>query len=208
MQLPVLNIEGQPTGEQVELSDAVFGIEPNLHAMHSDVRLILANQRQGTHKTKEKGEVDGSTKKLFKQKGTGGARRGQLRSPLMRKGGTVFGPRAARDYGFKLNKKVKRLARRSALSAKAQAQAIHVLENFTFEQPQTKQFLSVLANLQTVERKVLFITSDYDKNVYLSGRNLQNVHILHANQLNTYDILNAEKVIFVKDAVAIVNQLP
>jgi large subunit ribosomal protein L4 len=207
MQLPIYNTEGNDTGETVELNKDVFGLDPNVHVMHMDVKLILANGRQGTHKVKEKGEVDGSTKKLFKQKGTGGARRGQIRSPLMRKGGIVFGPRPGRDYGFKLNKKVKRLARLSALSAKAQSESIQVLENFTFEAPKTKDFLRLLTALNSTDKKILFVTNELDKNIYLSGRNLPKLNITPTSQLNTYDILNAEKVIFLKDALLTVNQL-
>jgi large subunit ribosomal protein L4 len=205
MELPVLNIQGKPSGIVVQLSADVFGLEkPSTHAIYLDTKLILANRRQGTHKTKDRSEVAGSTRKLFRQKGTGGARRGAIRSGLLRGGGTVHGPKP-RDYGFKLNKKVRKLARFSALTIKAQTDAILVVENFTFATPKTKDFLSVLGNLQLLGTKVLLVTAGYDSNVYLSGRNLPKVHILNVSDLNTYDIMNADKLLLVREAVELLN---
>ncbi|HEX2901656.1 MAG TPA: 50S ribosomal protein L4, partial [Bacteroidia bacterium] len=191
MELTVKNIKGADTAEKINLPDSIFGIEPNDHAIYQDVRLILANARQGTHKAKERGEVSGSTKKPFRQKGTGGARQGHKRAPHMYHGGRVFGPRP-HLYGFKLNRKVKRLARRSALSYKAKDARIMVLENLNFNTPKTKEFVQVLNNLKLTGSKVLMVLPDENSNVYLSGRNIPKTQIVRAQDLNTYDILHAD----------------
>lgn len=200
MEFKVVDINGKETGKSVKLSASVFGIEPNEHSIYLDVKQFLANARQGTHKSKERGEVNRTTKKHHKQKGTGGARAGSMRSPIQRGGGTVFGPRP-RNYGFKLNKKVKQLARRSALSIKAKGDALTVVENFTFEAPKTKSFLSVLSALGLSEKKSLFVVGDYDKNVYLSSRNLTGVKVVNSSELSTYDIMNASAVVISEGAV-------
>ncbi|HHG85494.1 MAG TPA: 50S ribosomal protein L4 [Bacteroidetes bacterium] len=201
MEITVKNKEGADTGRKVTLSESIFGVEPSDHAIYEDVRLILANARQGTHKAKERGEVSGSKKKPYRQKGTGNARPGSKRSPLWRHGGRVFGPKP-RDYGFRLNKKVKRLARRSALTYKAREERIMVLENFQMESPKTKDFLSLMAALKLDTSKVLLVLSEDSKNIYLSGRNLPKTQVIRAEDLNTYDILNAESLVIVEDAVA------
>ena len=200
MEFKVVDINGKETGKSVKLNASVFGIEPNEHSIYLDVKQFLANARQGTHKSKERGEINRTTKKHHKQKGTGGARAGSLRSPIQRGGGTVFGPRP-RNYGFKLNKKVKQLARRSALSMKAKGDALTVVENFTFEAPKTKSFLSVLSALGLNEKKSLFVVGDYDKNVYLSSRNLTGVKVVNCSELSTYDIMNASAVVMSEGAV-------
>jgi len=200
MELKVVDINGKETGKSVKLNASVFGIEPNEHSIYLDVKQFLANARQGTHKSKERGEINRTTKKHHKQKGTGGARAGSMRSPIQRGGGTVFGPRP-RNYGFKLNKKVKQLARRSALSMKAKGDALTVVENFTFEAPKTKSFLSVLSALGLNEKKSLFVVGDYDKNVYLSSRNLTGVKVVNCSELSTYDIMNASAVVMSEGAV-------
>jgi large subunit ribosomal protein L4 len=200
MEFKVVDINGKETGKSVKLSASVFGIEPNEHSIYLDVKQFLANARQGTHKSKERGEINRTTKKHHKQKGTGGARAGSMRSPIQRGGGTVFGPRP-RNYGFKLNKKVKQLARRSALSMKAKGDALTVVENFTFEAPKTKSFLSVLSALGLNEKKSLFVVGDYDKNVYLSSRNLTGVKVVNCSELSTYDIMNASAVVMSEGAV-------
>tara|TARA_B100000035_G_scaffold285487_1_gene269098 strand:- start:457 stop:1083 length:627 start_codon:yes stop_codon:yes gene_type:complete len=200
MEFKVVDINGKETGKSVKLNASVFGIEPNEHSIYLDVKQFLANARQGTHKSKERGEINRTTKKHHKQKGTGGARAGSMRSPIQRGGGTVFGPRP-RNYGFKLNKKVKQLARRSALSMKAKADALTVVENFTFEAPKTKSFLSVLSALGLNEKKSLFVVGDYDKNVYLSSRNLTGVKVVNCSELSTYDIMNASAVVMSEGAV-------
>jgi large subunit ribosomal protein L4 len=200
MEFKVVDINGKETGKSVKLSASVFGIEPNEHSIYLDVKQFLANARQGTHKSKERGEINRTTKKHHKQKGTGGARAGSMRSPIQRGGGTVFGPRP-RNYGFKLNKKVKQLARRSALSIKAKGDALTVVENFTFEAPKTKSFLSVLSALGLSEKKSLFVVGDYDKNVYLSSRNLTGVKVVNSSELSTYDIMNASAVVISEGAV-------
>jgi large subunit ribosomal protein L4 len=200
MEFKVVDINGKETGKSVKLSASVFGIEPNEHSIYLDVKQFLANARQGTHKSKERGEINRTTKKHHKQKGTGGARAGSMRSPIQRGGGTVFGPRP-RNYGFKLNKKVKQLARRSALSIKAKGDALTVVENFTFEAPKTKSFLSVLSALGLNEKKSLFVVGDYDKNVYLSSRNLTGVKVVNSSELSTYDIMNASVVVISEGAV-------
>jgi large subunit ribosomal protein L4 len=201
MELSVYNIKGEDTGKKAVLSEEVFGIEPNQHVVYLDVKQHLANRRQGTHKSKERAEVSYSTKKIKKQKGTGGARAGSIKSPLFVGGGRVFGPRP-RDYHFKLNKKVKALARRSALSAKAQANSISVLEDFSFDAPKTKQYLSVLSALSLTGKKTLLILSSQDKNVYLSGRNVPKTEIRTADEVNTYDLLNADVLLISETAVS------
>ena len=190
MEISVLNIKGEDTGKKVVLNDSVFGITPNDHVIYLDVKQYLAAQRQGTAKSKERSELSGSTRKLGRQKGGGGARRGDINSPLLVGGARVFGPKP-RNYDFKLNKKVKQLARRSALSYKAQENAIVVVEDFTFEAPKTKSFVELMNNLKVSEKKVLLITSEINKNVYLSARNLQKTQVAVASDINTYGVLNA-----------------
>ena len=201
MEISVLNIKGEDTGKKVSLADEVFGIEPNQHVVYLDIKQYLANQRQGTHKSKERAEISHSTRKIKRQKGTGGARAGSIKSPLFVGGGRVFGPRP-RDYNFKINKKVKTLARKSVLSAKAQSNGISIVENFTFETPKTKQYLSMLSALSLTGKKTLLILPDHDKNVYLSGRNVPKVNITTADQVNTYDIIHAEILLISEDAVS------
>ena len=205
MEVAVYNIKGEDTGRKVTLNDNVFAIEPNEHVVYLAVKQYLANQRQGTHKSKERSEVSGSTRKLHKQKGGGGARIGDINSPLLRGGGRVFGPRP-RDYRFKLNKKVKQLARRSALSAKAQDNQIMVVEDFTFEAPKTKEFIKFAKNIQTVDKKTLLVLAGQDKNVYLSARNLPNVQIITASDLNTYKILDNKSLVLSESSVAVINE--
>jgi large subunit ribosomal protein L4 len=200
MELKVVDINGKETGKSVKLNASVFGIEPNEHSIYLDVKQFLANARQGTHKAKERGEVNRTTKKHHKQKGTGGARAGSMRSPIQRGGGTVFGPRP-RNYGFKLNKKVKQLARRSALSMKAKSKALTVLEDFTFDAPKTKSFLSVIDSLGWGDKKSLFVVADYDKKVYLSSRNLTGVKVVNCSELSTYDIMNASALVVSEGAI-------
>jgi large subunit ribosomal protein L4 len=200
MELSVLNIEGKESGKKVTLPEEIFGIEPNEHVVYLDVKHYLANQRQGTHKSKERAEVNHSTRKIKRQKGTGGARAGSIKSPVFVGGGRIFGPRP-RDYDFKLNKKIKALARRSVLSARAQENAISVLEAFTFEQPKTKSYLSLLSALSLNNKKTLLILAGHDSNVYLSGRNLPKTKITTADSINTYDLINAEQVIITETAL-------
>jgi len=203
MELAILNITGKETGKKAKLSDAVFGIEPNDHAIYLDVKQYLANQRQGTHKSKERAEINRTTKKAFRQKGTGGARRGSYKSPLVRGGGRVFGPRP-RDYGFKLNKKLKTLARLSALTYKAKENNITVLENFNIEKPRTKDYTDILKNLNFSKEKVLLVIPKADRNLVLSSRNIQRNKVVTAADLNTYDVLNASKLVFVEGAVELI----
>lgn len=191
MELAVLNREGKDTGRKVTLSEEIFGIDPNNHAIYLDVKQYLANQRQGTHKAKERAEVHGSTRKLHKQKGTGGSRKGSIKNPLFRHGGRVFGPRP-RDYGFKVNKKVKSLARKSVLAYKAKIERIAVMEDFTFETPKTKDFIGFLSSLNLYGKKTLFVTSEPDNNLHLSSRNIQKAKVLAVNQLNTYELMNTD----------------
>ncbi|MBL7791822.1 MAG: 50S ribosomal protein L4 [Saprospiraceae bacterium] len=200
MKIEVFNIQGQQTGRQVELPEDVFGIEPNEHAVYLSVKQYLANQRQGTHKSKERSEISGSTRKLHRQKGTGGSRKGDINSPLFAGGGRVFGPKP-RDYSFKLNKKVKRLARKSALTSKAQAGKILIVEDFSFEAPKTKAYTDILNNLKIVGKSLL-VTADMEKEVFLSSRNLQKAGVVRAGDLNTYQILNAGTLILSESAVA------
>ena len=205
MEISVLNIKGQDTGRKVVLNDAVYGIEPNDHAVYMDVRLYLANQRQGTAKAKERSEVSGSTRKLGRQKGGGGARRGDINSPVLVGGGRVFGPKP-RDYGFKLNTKVRRLARKSALTYKAQENAILVVEDFTFDAPKTKSFIEVLKNLKVDGKKTLFVLPGADKAVYLSARNLERAIVMAASALNTYKVLDADVLVLTEGALNVVEQ--
>lgn len=194
MKVAVLDINGKDTGRKVELSTQVFGIEPNDHAIYLDVKQYLANQRQGTHKSKERSEITGSTRKIKKQKGTGTARAGSIKSPVFRGGGRIFGPRP-RNYSFKLNKNLKRLARKSALSIQAKDNNLVVIEDFNFESPSTKNFVNVLKALQLDAKKSLFVLSDTNNNVYLSSRNLKTSKVVNNSGLSTYAILNANKVI-------------
>jgi large subunit ribosomal protein L4 len=200
MQLDVLDIKGKKTSKSVTLNDAVFGIEPNDHAIYLDVKQFLANQRQGTHKTKQRAEVHRTGKKLKRQKGTGGARAGSMRSPVFVGGGNAFGPQP-RDYSFKLNKKVKSLARTSALSHKVRENKVLVLEDFDFATPKTKDFLEILKNLQIVDKKSLIVLGDSNKSVYLSSRNLKGSKVVNASDLNTYDILNASNLVLCESSV-------
>ena len=200
MELSVLNISGKETGKKIALKESIFGAEPNDHAIYLDVKQFLANQRQGTHKSKERAEISGSTRKIKRQKGTGTARAGSIKSPLMRGGGRVFGPKP-RDYSFKLNKKVKQLARISALSYKAKADAIMVIEDFSFEGPKTKEFVSLLANLKVSDKKSLLVVNEPNKNIYLSSRNLERSKVLTISELNTYEIMNASSLVFVESSL-------
>ena len=200
MEASVLNIKGQETGRKVALNEAIFGIEPNDHVIYLDVKQYMANQRQGTAKSKERSEISGSTRKLGRQKGGGGARHGDINSPLLIGGGRVFGPKP-RDYSFKLNKKVKQLARKSALSYKAQENAIVVVEDFSFEAPKTKEFLNIAKNLKVDGKKVLLLTSDNNENVYKSARNLQRAEVLEARNVNTYKILDADVVVITENSL-------
>jgi len=194
MKVAVVDINGKKTGRSVELSDAIFAIEPNKHAVYLDVKQYLANQRQGTHKAKERAEIKGSTRKIKKQKGTGTARAGSIKSPVFRGGGRIFGPRP-RNYGFKLNKNLKRLARQSALSMKAKGDHIMVLEKFDFDAPKTKSFMDILKALELNNKKSLFVLEASNKNVYLSSRNLKRTDVVNASRLNTYNTLNANKIV-------------
>lgn len=200
MDINVLDIKGQETGRKVTLSESVFGIEPNDHVIYLDVKQYMADQRQGTHKSKERSEVSGSTRKLGRQKGGGGARRGDINSPVLVGGGRVFGPKP-RDYRFKLNKKVKNLARRSALSYKAQKQAILVVEDFNFEAPKTKDFVNIAKNLKVDGKKLLLLLPEANKNVFLSARNLQKAHVMVAKDVNTYKILDADVLIVTENSL-------
>jgi large subunit ribosomal protein L4 len=205
MEVSVLNIKGEDTGKKVVLNDAIFGIEPNDHCIYLAVNQYLAAQRQGTHKSKERSELTGSTRKLIRQKGGGGARRGDIKSPLLRGGGRVFGPRP-RDYWFKLNKKVKALARKSALSYKAQQNAIIVVEDFDFEAPKTKDGVAMLNNLKVEGKKTLIVLSEVKKNVNLSVRNIQRVEVMTASALNTYKVMNANVLVMTESALKLVDE--
>ena len=200
MELSVYNIKGEDTGRKVQLNDDIYGIEPNEHVMYLAVRQYLADQRQGTHKSKERSELSGSTRKLFRQKGTGGARRGDINSPLLRGGARVFGPKP-RDYSFKLNKKVKVLARKSALSSKVTDGAIKVVEDFNFEAIKTKQMVNVLDAFKVNGNRNLFVFADTNKNVVLSARNIQRTEVALARNLNTYDILKAKNIFLTESAL-------
>ena len=200
MELKVLNKQGKATAKKVKLNAEVFGIEPNDHAIYLDVKQYLANQRQGTHQSRERGEIIGSTRKIKKQNGTGTARAGSIKNPLFRGGGRVFGPRP-RNYGFKLNKKVKSLARKSALSYKAKEEGIMVMEELLLKSPKTKEFVSILKNLKVDNDRTLFVASEKDQNTLLSSRNVKNTKVITADKLNTYDILNSAKLIISEKAV-------
>ncbi|MGP1591435.1 MAG: 50S ribosomal protein L4 [Prevotella sp.] len=206
MEVSVLNINGQETGRKVTLNESIFGITPNDHVLYLDVKQYLANQRQGTAKSKERSEISGSTRKLGRQKGGGGARRGDINSPLLVGGGRVFGPKP-RDYRFKLNKKVKTLARKSALSYKAQESAIIILEDFNLEAPKTKEFVNVVKNLKIDSKKVLLLLPEVNKNVYLSARNLQRSEVMLASTLNAYKVLNADVLVFTEKSLEVVDGL-
>ena len=205
MEVNVLNIKGEETGRKVTLNESIFGITPNDHAIYLDVKQYMASQRQGTHKSKERSEISGSTRKLGRQKGGGGARRGDINSPLLVGGARVFGPKP-RDYWFKLNKKVKALARKSALSYKAQANNIVVVEDFTFEAPKTKDFVNVVTNLKVSGKKLLMVLSGADKNVYLSARNLERTNVMVASALNTYKVLDAETLVVTESALKAIEE--
>lgn len=206
MEVAIVKYSGEKSGKKANLSDDVFGIEPNDHAIYLDVKSFLANQRQGTHKSKQRNEISGSSKKIKKQKGTGGARAGNIKNPQFKGGGRVFGPEP-RDYSFKLNKKVKALARKSALTYKAKDNAIAVLEDFNFETPKTAQYIKMLSALSFADKKTLLVLPEKNKNVVLSGRNVKNAKITTADQINTYDVMNADQVIFVESSVSKVETL-
>lgn len=206
MELVVFDLNGKETGRTVVLRDDIFGLEPNNHAIYLDVKQFLANQRQGTHKAKQRGEISGSTRKLKKQKGTGGARCGSIKSPIFVGGGRVFGP-VPRDYSFKLNKKLKRVARKGALSYKAKANSITVVEPIVMEQPRTKAFIELTNNLQLTGKKMLFVVPSGNSNLYLSSRNIQKVKVTDASSINTYDVMNAAHLVISEDAVELINQM-
>lgn len=206
MELSVLNIAGKETGKKIELNDTIFGIQPNEHAIYLDVKQYLANNRQGTHKSKQRNEVSGSTKKLKKQKGTGGARAGSIKSPVFRGGGRAFGP-VPRDYSFKLNKKLKKLARKSALAVKASANAVTVVEDFSFEAPRTKQMVELINNLKVNRGNLLMVLGELNENILLSARNLQNVEIMRVGDLATYNIMKARNLVLVESSVQGLNEM-
>ena len=206
MEIAVFNKAGQETGRNVELNAEIYAVEPNDHAIYLDVKQYLANQRQGTHMAKDRGEISGSTRKIKRQKGTGGARAGSRKSGTIRGGGRIFGPRP-RDYSFKLNKKLKDLARKSALTYKAQSEGILVVEDFSFEAPKTKEFVAFQNNLKIGDKKSLIVIPDANNNIYLSSRNLQNVEIVKASDLSTYKIMRAQKIVLVESSVTKVEEL-
>ncbi|MBD5199569.1 MAG: 50S ribosomal protein L4 [Bacteroides sp.] len=206
MELAIYNINGEDTGRRAQLNDAIFGIEPNQHALYLDVKQFLANKRQGTHKSKERSEVSGSTRKLHKQKGGGGSRIGDINSPVLVGGGRVFGPRP-RDYRFKLNKKVKQLARKSALSLKAQDNAIIVVENFSMEAPKTKEFIKIAKNLKIEGKKILLVLAGQEKNVYLSSRNVPGASVMTASDINTYSLLDSNALVLTEGGLDVINKL-
>ena len=205
MEVNVLNIKGEDTGRKVTLNESIFGIEPNDHAIYLDVKQFMANNRQGTHKSKERSEMSGSTKKLGRQKGGGGARRGDINSPVLVGGARVFGPKP-RDYSFKLNKKVKALARKSALSYKAKENAIVVVEDFNFAAPKTKDFVEMINNLKVSDRKMLLVLSESNKNVYLSARNLKNASVQQISGMNTYRVLDAKVLVLTESALSAIDK--
>ena len=205
MELSVFNIKGEDTGRKVTLNDAIFAIEPNDHAIYLDVKQYMANKRQGTHKTKERSEVSGSTRKLIRQKGGGGARRGDINSPVLVGGGRVFGPRP-RNYGFKLNKKVKDLARRSALTYKAKNGGIIVVEDFTMEAPKTKEFVTIAKNLKVADKKLLMVLPEKNNFVYLSARNLQKTNVITVSDINTYTVLDSVNMVLTESSVAAIEK--
>ncbi len=204
MELSVFNIKGEDTGKKVTLNDSVFGIEPNDHVLYLAIKQYMANSRQGTAKSKERSEIAGSTRKLIRQKGSGGSRRGDIKSPVLRGGGRVFGPKP-RDYSFKLNKKVKVLARKSALSYKAIENAIIIVEDFTFDAPKTKDFINFIKNLKVDGKKILLALPDVDKNVYLSARNLRGSEVMLASTLNSYKVLNADVLVMTENALSVID---
>lgn len=206
MKIEVVNIQGEKTGREVELPQEVFGVEPNEHVVYLAVRQYLANQRQGTHKSKERAEIVGSTRKIKRQKGTGTARAGSIKSPVFRGGGRVFGPRP-RNYGFKLNKKVKSLARKSALVSKLQKEEIIVVEDFTFDAPQTKQYKEILANLNLADKRSLLVTGDNDTNLYISSKNLKKANVMRVNELNTYAVLDNNYIILSESSIEKMKEL-
>jgi len=206
MELNVLNREGQETGRKVTLDSRIFGVEPNDHVIYLEVKRHMASQRQGTHKTKERAEVSGSTRKIKRQKGTGTARAGSIKSPVFRGGGTVFGP-TPRDYGFKLNKKVKQLAKKSALSYKAREEEILILEDFALDAPKTKEIKAIKENLKIADKKSLFVLPEGNKNIYLSSRNLQDVSVVTASDLNTYQVLNAKTLVILEGSLKKMEEL-
>lgn len=206
MQLEVVNISGKKTAKKVELVDSIFAVEPNDHCIYLDVKQHLANKRQGTHKSKERAEISRTTKKLKRQKGTGGARAGSMKSPLFIGGGRVFGPRP-RDYSFKLNKKVKRLARTSALSYKIKENSVTILEDFSFDAPKTKNYIDLINNLNLSDKKTLLVLGESNKNVYLSSRNLNKSKVISASDLSTYDILNANNLILSESSIKIIESI-
>ena len=206
MELNIHNIKGEVTDRKVTLNDSIFGIEPNEHVIWLDVKHYRANQRQGTHKTKERNEVRGSTRKIIRQKGSGGARRGDIKSPLLVGGGRTFGPKP-RDYGFKLNKKEKALARKSAFSVKAKNNAIVVIEDFDLETPRTKSMVEMASNLKLGNKKLLLVLSNQNKNVYLSARNLSNVKIVTASDINTYEILDCASLVLTESSIGVINEI-
>ena len=206
MELSIYNSKGEVTDKKVNLDDSIFGIEPNEHVIWLDVKQYLANQRQGTHKSKERNEIAGSTRKLIRQKGSGGARRGDIKSPVLVGGGRVFGPKP-RDYSFKLNKKVKALARKSALSLKAKNNNIIVVEDLSFDTPKTKEFASLTKNLQLADKKLLFVLPGQNKNVYLSARNLQKVNVITASEINTYAIMNCGSLVMTESSLTAIDNL-
>ena len=205
MELDVINISGESTGKKVKLSDEIFGIEPNDHAIYLDVKQIMANKRQGTHKTKERGEVKGSTRKIKRQKGTGTARFGDIKNPLFRGGGRIFGPRP-RNYGGKLNRKVKELARKSALTYKVQNKQMIVVEDFDMDTPKTSEFAAIRKNLKIDDKKSLFVINERNKNIYLSSRNLQKTKVITISELNTYEIMNASTVLFIESSLDVLQK--
>jgi large subunit ribosomal protein L4 len=206
MQLEILNIQGQKTGKKVTLDEAVFAIEPNDHAIYLDVKRYLAAQRTGTHKAKHRGEIHGSTRKLHKQKGTGGSRKGSIKNPLFRQGGSIFGPRP-RNYDIKVNKNTQRLARASALTYKVKEDGIVILENLNFAAPKTKEFIQIIKNLNLNETKTLVLISERNDNLYLSSRNVQGARVQLANLVNTYDIMNSNRIVFVGNAHEVVTEI-
>ena len=206
MELALYNIEGKDTGKKVSLSDAVFAVEPSENAIYLDVKQYLANQRQGTHKTKERAEVARSTRKIKKQKGTGGARAGSIKSPIFIGGGTVFGPRP-RDYGFKLNKKLKKLARASVLSAKAQEGNLLVVDSLNFSAPKTKEFIQILKNFDVLDKKTLWVLGESNKSVYLSSRNLKGSDVVIASEINTYQMMKADKIVITEASIKQIEEL-
>ena len=206
MEIAIYNVSGKDTGKKAVLKDEIFGIEPNNHAIYLDVMQYLANQRQGTHKSKQRNEVAGSTRKLKKQKGTGGARAGSILSPLFVGGGRVFGP-VPRDYSFKLNKKLKQLARKSALAYKVKGEALTVVEDFAMEVPKTKEFIGITKNLNLEGKKILLVLPESNANVALSARNLQNVKVVLASNINTYDVMNAGNIVLAEGSVNVINQM-